>query len=124
MPFDKYAEQMESPSRGVFPSSEETGLATLVWLTRAELSQMSRDGGHTGRGEALCLSLSPCFQQRQAYWNVQHPYASQSNLLLSQTPGLVYFLICSLTMSFSLFFFSLNPGFGVSLSLLPQAPRL
>lgn len=91
MPFGKYAEQTESPSRGVFPSSEETGLATLVWLTRAELSQRSRDGGQTGLGEALCLSLSPCFYQQQAYWNVQHPYAPQSSILLSQTPGLVHF---------------------------------
>lgn len=123
MPFGKYAEQMESPSRGVFPSSEETGLATLVWLTRAELSQRSRDGGQTGLGEALCLSLSPCFYQRQAYWNVQHPYAPQSSLLLPQTPGLVHFLICSLTMSFISFFFSLHPALPPPcFSLPPQAP--
>lgn len=129
MQFGKYAEQMESPSRGVFPSSEETGLATLVWLTRAELSQMSRDGGHTERGEALRLSLSPCCYQRQAYWNMQHPYVPQSSFLLSQAPGLVHFLISSLPMSFISFFFSLHPALPppclcVSLSPSPSPQNL
>lgn len=63
MAFGKYAEQMESPSRGVFPLRGNWFCGS--GLSRAKLSQRSRDGDQTGLREDLYLPLSYWFYHRQ-----------------------------------------------------------